>query len=437
MLDVRNFTCTMMEEACAFRAQVSADRRRAMKLVEAFRRAVAAVRLQASSRRLLAVRRFGRARNAQQVAAGSNDSSDAVGWATKRAARRWLGFALRAIRCASDPARAAEGQRRKEEQRARGADRQRAWEQARTLRWERREVAAVRLQAAGRMVLAWRRLQELREERDWAERYGAFVHKSDAEEEPAWLREAEGWLAAGITQRRAKVTEVSPPRSEEVTRRATRVGDCSPKRLFSSRLPPPTSIPLQSPTAAAPAAERRDGEARRCGGRQRRLYRDLKAERRADAAAARAAHAGWMAEWVAYDESIRSEMERQERQLHREREESRQLAMAMVQSAGLGGLDAEGQAAFVLLCDEAGIAPSDVQIPVRTPRVGDNATELRFSRKCRARRISIDGRRERWKEKMDAIGSARSLAEVVMAERFGIEVRHAKHEPNEEAYEEA
>ena len=158
----------MMEEAGAFRAQVSADRRRAVKLVEAFRRAVAAVRLQASSRRLLAVRKFGRARNARQVAAGSSDLSDAVGWATKRAARRWLGFTLRAIRRASDRVRAAKGQRREEEQRARGADRQRAWERARTLRWERQEVAAVRLQAAGRMVLAWRRLQELREERDWA-----------------------------------------------------------------------------------------------------------------------------------------------------------------------------------------------------------------------------------------------------------------------------
>ena len=27
LLDVQNFTCTMMEEACAFRAQVSADKR--------------------------------------------------------------------------------------------------------------------------------------------------------------------------------------------------------------------------------------------------------------------------------------------------------------------------------------------------------------------------------------------------------------------------
>ena len=138
-----------------------------------------------------------------------------------------------------------------------------------------------------------------------------------------------------------------------------------------------------------------------------------------------------MSEWMAYDESVRSEMERQERQLHREREEARQLAAAMAQSAALGELDAEGQAAFFSLCDEAGIAPADVQTPVRAPRVSDNAAELRFSRKCRARRISIDGRRERWKDKMDSLSSVRSVAEVVMSERFGIEVRHTKYEAEE------
>ena len=339
---------------------------------------------------------------------------------------------MRIIRCAGDRAREAEKLRQQEEQRARGANRQRAWERARTLRWERREAAAVRLQAVGRVVLARRQLRELREERDWEERYGILVHLSDADEEPAWLREAESRLAESIEQLQAKATEVSSPRSEEATRRSARAGDCTPKQLFSSRLPPPQSIPLQSPTAAAPAAGRREGEAWRSGGRQRRLYRDLRAERQADAGAAGEAHVGWMSEWVAYDESIRSEMERQERQLHREREEARQLAAAMAQSAGLGKLDAEGQAAFISLCGEAGIAPADVHTPVRVPRVSDNATELRFSRKCRARRISIDGRRERWKEKVDSLSSVRSLAEVVMAERFGIEVRHTRHEPPKE-----
>ena len=118
MLDVRNFTCRMMEEACAFRAQVSADRRRAARLVEELRRAVAAIRLQASSRRLLAVRTFGRTRIAKQVAIDSSGSSDAAGRATRRAARRWLGCTLRIIRCAGDRAREAEGQRWQAEQRA-------------------------------------------------------------------------------------------------------------------------------------------------------------------------------------------------------------------------------------------------------------------------------------------------------------------------------
>ena len=123
---------------------------------------------------------------------------------------------------------------------------------------------------------------------------------------------------------------------------------------------------------------------------------------------------------MVYDESVRSEAERQARLLYREREEARQLAAAMEQSAALGGLDEEGQAIFFSLCDEAGISPADVQTPVRVPRVSDNAAELRFSRKCRARRISIDGRRERWREKVDSLSNVRSLAEVVMAERFGV-----------------
>ena len=177
-----------------------------------------------------------------------------------------------------------------------------------------------------------------------------------------------------------------------------------------------------------PAAGRREGEAWRSGGRQRSLYRDLKAERLADATAAGEA-AAWVSEWVAYDESVRSEMERQERQLHREREEARQLAAALEQSAGLGELDVEGRAALFSICDEVGIEPADVQVPVRTPRVSDNAAELRFSRKCRARRISIDGRRARWKEKLDSLCNVRSAAEVIMAERFGVEVRHATYEP--------
>ena len=83
----------------------------------------------------------------------------------------------------------------------------------------------MKLQAAGRVVLAWRRLQELREERDWAERYGLYVHKSDAGEERAWLREAEGRLEESIKQMQAKVAEVSPPRSEEATRRSARVSE--------------------------------------------------------------------------------------------------------------------------------------------------------------------------------------------------------------------
>ena len=60
--------------------------------------------------------------------------------------------------------------------------------------------------------------------------------------------------------------------------------------------------------------------------------------------------------------------------------------------------------------------------------MNDNAAEMKFSRRCRARRISIDGRKTRWKEKLASISGARTMAEAVMAERFGIEVRHAEYE---------
>ena len=53
-------------EACAFRARVFADRRRAERLVEDFRRAIAAVRLQRAVRRLLVARTLQRAEIAEQ-----------------------------------------------------------------------------------------------------------------------------------------------------------------------------------------------------------------------------------------------------------------------------------------------------------------------------------------------------------------------------------
>jgi hypothetical protein len=430
LLDVNDFTCNMTKEAYAFRARMAADGRRARRLVEKFRKEVAAIRLQAASRRLLAVRALQRARDAEQERLGSGDQ---CGRATRLMARRWFSFALRINRCAGDRAREEQERRRQEEQRARATNRQRAWERARVLRWERREAAAVRLQTAWRAALARRWLHERREDREWKERFCGDVPLSAADltlsvtdEEPAWLREAESLLAGSMEEakrREAARAEASPPRSREATRRSTRAGNCSPRELFSSRLPPPPPPSQSPPAAAAPAAGRREGEAWRSGGRQRRVYRDLKAEREAETGGAEA-----MTEWMVYDESVRSEAERQARLLYREREEARQLAAAMEQSAALGGLDEEGQAIFFSLCDEAGISPADVQTPVRVPRVSDNEAEMRFSRRCRARRISIDGRKTRWKEKLDSISSARTMAEAVMAERFGIEVRHTEYE---------
>ena len=127
-------------------------------------------------------------------------------------------------------------------------------------------------------------------------------------------------------------------------------------------------------------------------------------------------------------ESVRSEAERQERQLYREREEARQLAEAIRRSAThSGGLDEGQQAAFVTLCDEVGVVPSDVQFPLQVPRASDRAQELHFARKCRTRRISLSGRKERWDKQFGSIRDAQTMAEIVMAERFGVEVRREEY----------
>ena len=150
----------------------------------------------------------------------------------------------------------------------------------------------------------------------------------------------------------------------------------------------------------------------------------MKSERETDTAAEyQDAVAAACDESRAYADSIRSAAELRERQLYREREEARQLAEAMQQSAAYSGdLDKGQQAAFLTLCDEVGISPADVQWPMQVPRASDRAKELRFARRCRARRISLDGRKERWERKFESIHDARTMAEVVMAERFGIEV---------------
>ena len=96
-----------------------------------------------------------------------------------------------------------------------------------------------------------------------------------------------------------------------------------------------------------------------------------------------------MSEWVAFD----AEMERQERQLHREREEAQQLAAALTQSASLEQLDAEGRAALFSLCDKVRVVPADVQIPVRTPRVSAQRGGAAFLEKVSGK-AGLDRRQE-------------------------------------------
>ena len=80
----------------------------------------------------------------------------------------------------------------------------------------------------------------------------------------------------------------------------------------------------------------------RSGGRQRAMWRNVKGERRADAEAALAL-ATACDESRAYAESIQSAAELKERRLYEEKEEARQLAVAMAQSAAESGGWTEGQ----------------------------------------------------------------------------------------------
>ena len=79
------------EEACAFRAEAMAGRRRVGQLIEAFRMAAAAVHIQAVARRMFvrARQRSSRARDPNQGRGGED------GRRTRRLARRWLALAKR------------------------------------------------------------------------------------------------------------------------------------------------------------------------------------------------------------------------------------------------------------------------------------------------------------------------------------------------------
>lgn len=419
-------------EACAFRARAFADRRRAERLVEDFRRAIAAVRLQRAVRRLLVARTLQRAEIAEQ---GCLQQEESDSLAARRVAWQWRRLALRLRKRAGGAKASASAAKRGLQIRGdvRAADKaalgRRERRVPREAGQEKREASAVRLQAAGRRLVARRKYLELVDDRDWAAELHHMSDDAAKAEEPAWLREAEELLAKETDVR----AEAGSPRSDEGKRFAARAGECSPVLLSLPSTPPPIPVPIPPsppPLPPPPVTEgRHEGMSWRSGGRQRKLFRDLRSERRAEVEATlEGALAAACDESRAYAESIRSAAELQERLLYEEREEARQLALAMEQSVAYSGaLDEEQQAAFFAVCDQAGISPCDIQWPVQVPRVSDSARELKFSRKCRARRIVFDGREERSQKKLDAIRAARSMAEVVMAERFGLEVKRAEY----------
>ena len=489
------------EEACAFRAEAVAGRRRAGQLIEAFRMAVAAVHIQAVARRMLA-----RARQRSLRAKAPSQGQDGEDKRrTRRLARRWLSLAKRlrlggsgnaggavaqtpmADQVTRERARARAALQRQKRQQRRALEQlrslvetaavvqiQTAWRstvqrrqaeqvwrsarerreareareralqqeqerqrEERALTRQRRELATLRLQACGRGLLARRRHRRYMEEMGRASLPTGLVRLSVGEE-PAWLLEAENLLAEsmGATNLVGPEPGVSSPRREARRLRSERIGALTPTQLAFPSPPNTPSLPDAPHTPSGPSPPlpgRPEGAAWRSGGRQRRLFRDLRSELESAAAVERqgvvaAVCAETRAFAYAQLESVRSEAERQERQLYREREEARQLAEAIRRSAThSGGLDEGQQAAFVTLCDEVGVVPSDVQFPLQVPMASDRAQELHFARKCRTRRISLSGRKERWDKQFGSIRYARTMAEIVMAERFGVEVRREEY----------
>ena len=133
-----------------------------------------------------------------------------------------------------------------------------------------------------------------------------------------------------------------------------------------------------------------------------------------------------MVEAQVYAASVQAELEREERQLRAEREDARQLAVAMRASMDQGGVGScleereEVDEQFRELCNAAGVRPEDIYWPMAIIiKRTDHTVEERgvFARKCRRAGVTAacGGQRERLKR----LHVARARAEVFMRASLG------------------
>ena len=325
-----------------------------------------------------------------------------------------------------------------------------------------RSFAAVRLQRAARRVLARRRylenlhalraqrLQELEEQDKWE---SVLLRKQRLFQAVEGVQEAAGeWLSARAEQFAVRRDEEAPEwlkgagqELEQILvqwqqRQEDRLGEEQARQREPEGTP--TGVVRQGRRAVdnttSPAkfdgfgTSVRAGAAiatqKQSGGRQRKLKmaqnaaaRDTAAQQSRDAAL-RAA----LVESQAYADSVQAEQERVERQVRAEREEARQLAVAIRISIdqtsgsgwqgmmeGDGGIDEQ----FRELCEAAGVAPEDIYRPIATTGSNHTVEERVFARKCRRAGVTATCGGQR--EQLRRLHVARARAEVLMRASLG------------------
>ena len=315
-----------------------------------------------------------------------------------------------------------------------------------------RSFAAVRLQRAARRVLVRRRyvenlhalraqrLQELEEQDKWE---SVVLRKQRLFQAVEGVQEAAGeWLSARAEQFAVQRDEDEPEwlrrAGQELEQMLVQWQQRQEERLGEeqARQREPEGAPTGTPTGVtgqgqrtgdgttSPAKSAGIGRAVRAeassmkqsGGRQRKL-------KIARNAAARDAAAQVSVESQVYAASLQAEQEREERQLRAEREEARQLAVAMRASLDQGGVgcclkerDAVDEQ-FRELCDAAGVLPEDIYWPIATTGSNHTVEERVFARRCR--RVGVTATCGGQRERLKRLHVARARAEVFMRASLG------------------
>jgi hypothetical protein len=329
----------------------------------------------------------------------------------------------------------------------------------------RRSFAAVRLQRAARRVLARRRfvrklhalharrVQELKQQNKWE---SVVLRKRQYDKAVEVLQDAaKAWLAARAAQHAVQQQEEPAwlvRAGEELEQMLRHWQDRQEERLVEERLVEEQKPQQRDPMGTPPGVGRQgrraiDGTSpvgfagfgkavrakgtrypvptKQSGGRQRKERIAQNAAAR-DAAAQESRDAAHRAALVAQAcaDSVQTEQEREERQLRAEREEARQLAVAIRVSMDWSGVGSGLQGTvegddgideqFKELCDAAGVAPEDIYRPTATTRTVE---ERVFARKCRRAGVTATCGGQRGQ--LRRLHVARARAEVLMRASLG------------------